>query len=157
MKEGDITDVQTIGEVVHPDYPEDLAIIAERLRLYPPGCLVLASDQGVQGYAVAHPYLFGQAPRLNVLLESLPARADTLHIHDLALLPHVRSGGLGAMAVGLLARQAELSGLTKMSLVAVGNSQRFWARHGFQALQQENTAAALSSYKGATLMVRVLA
>src|SRR6201994_4413876 len=89
----DLIAVENVGDAVHPDYPEDRDIIGERLRLYPEGCLVLDGEQGVRGYAVAHPWVFGRPPSLNTLLGQLPARADTFYIHDLALMPDAR--GLG--------------------------------------------------------------
>ncbi|MEJ1976896.1 MAG: hypothetical protein WDN49_13095 [Acetobacteraceae bacterium] len=55
-----------------PLYPEEPAVLAERLQLYPAGCLVLQVGQGIAGYAVSHPWLFGRPPALNARLEGLP-------------------------------------------------------------------------------------
>ncbi len=44
MTPGDLPAVLAIADVVHPDYPEDAAIFAERLALYPAGCRVLERD-----------------------------------------------------------------------------------------------------------------
>src|SRR5258708_5746286 len=99
MAQPDLPRVECVGDAVHPRYPEDAAIIPERLRLYPAGCLVLDGEQGITGYAVAHPWLFGQPPSLNTQLGHLPVRADTFYIHDLALMPTLRGAGLGMKAV----------------------------------------------------------
>jgi len=53
MAQPDLISVERVGDTVHPDYPEDAAIIAERLQLYPAGRLVLDGEQGIQGYTVA--------------------------------------------------------------------------------------------------------
>ena len=156
MAQHDFVSVERVGDAVHPDYPEDTIIIAERLRLYPAGCLVLNGDKGIQGYAVAHPWLFGRPPPLNTQLGQLPVRADTFYIHDLAITPEVRGGGFGTKAIDLFAHQAQLESFTSISLVAVGSSQRFWRKHGFEAIEQEATRTALATYEGAVFMARAL-
>lgn len=156
MAQPDLFSVERIGDLIHPDYPEDATIIAERLRLYPAGCLVLDGEQGIQGYTVAHPWLFGRPPPLNTQLERLPTRADTFYIHDLALMPEVRGGGFGAKAVDLLVQQAAIDAFRSMSLVAVGSSPRFWRRSGFQVIEQEATRTTLTTYEGAIFMARML-
>ena len=156
MAEPDLVEVECVGDSIHPDYPEDAAVIAERLRLYAAGCLVLEGQEGVQGYAVAHPWLFGRPPPLNTQLHRLPAQADTFYIHDLAIMPDVRGAGSGTKAVDLLANQAQLNAFTSMSLIAVGSSPRFWRRNGFEAIQQEANQQALATYDGALFMARML-
>ena len=156
MRQSDLVDVERVGDAVHPDYPEDATVIAERLRLYPAGCLVLEGEKGVMGYAVAHPWLFGHPPPLNTLLKCLPDQANTFYIHDLALMSEMRGGGVGTKAVELLADQAKRDALASMSLVAVGGSLRFWRRSGFQEAGQEVSPAALATYGGAIHMTRVL-
>ncbi len=156
MRVSDADDVERVGEIVHPDHPEDGGVLAERLRLFPPGCLVLEGERGVEGYAVAHPWRFGRPPKLNTLLGALPAGADTFYLHDLALLPAARGGRWGSAAVDRLAAVAETAGLRTLSLVAVGGSAGFWRRHGFAPVLQPDAAAALASYQGASFMAREL-
>ncbi len=156
MRAADLVGVERVADAVHPDHPEDAAVLAERLQLHPAGCLVLDGEQGIRGYAVAHPWRFGRPPPLNTPLGGLPARPDTFYIHDLALLPDARGDGAGASAVDLLARQAAAEGFTNISLVAVGGSQRFWRRNGFKVVEREETRAALASYGRADFMERVL-
>ena len=148
MTQPDLVGVESIGDAIHPDYPEDATIIAERLQMY--------GANGIQGYAVAHPWLFGQPPPLNKLLGQLPVQADTLYIHDLALTPKGRNGGFGTEAVDLLARQARREAFMSMSLVAVGSSPHFWRRNGFEATDPEATRTALATYKGSVFMKREL-
>lgn len=152
MTQADLGSVERVGDAVHLDHPEDATIIAERLRLYPAGCLVLDGDKVVQGYAVAHSWLFGQPPSLNTQLGQLPLRADTFYIHDLAITPDVRGGGAGTKAVDLLAHHARSASFTNISLVAVGSSPRFWRRSGFQVTKQGATPPALATYEGAVFM-----
>ena len=156
MTELDLASVERIGDVVHPDYPEDATVISERQRLYPAGCLVLDDEQGIQGYTVAHPWLFGRPPPLNTQLGGLPVRADTFYIHDLAILPGVRGRGFGRQAVDLLKRQAELDASKSLSLVAVGKSVGFWRTNGFELSEQDAIGTAVATYEGAVFMARVL-
>ena len=53
MLPADLSMTETIAEQVHPDYPEDPAVFAERLALFPAGCFML----GAVGYLIAHPWM----------------------------------------------------------------------------------------------------
>lgn len=143
MRAGDLPDVERIGAIVHPGYPERAAVPAERLRLFPAGCLI-ASCAGITiGYAIAHPGIIGQPPALDTLLGALPDGADCLYIHDVALLPDARGLRLGAAVVGILTAVAKDHGFACLSLTAVNNSADFWSRQGFCAAPIEKS---LTSY-----------
>jgi GNAT superfamily N-acetyltransferase len=131
MTETDLPDVERVGDIVHPDYPEHPSVFAERLHLYPSGCFVFDGESGIQGYAVSHPWLFGQPPKLNLQLGSIPADADTYYIHDVALLPALRKTGTGTEIVSRLLGHAERRLLASLTLVAVSGSMGFWQKHGF--------------------------
>ena len=128
MQADDLPAVNGIADRVHPAFPERPAIPAERLALYPNGCLVLERDGAVMGYAVSHPW-HGKPPALDTLLGQLPITPATYYLHDLALLPAAR--GNGAAAVAWLIRQAARENLATLSLVAVNDSVGFWQRQGF--------------------------
>lgn len=145
MGEGDLPAVGAIAARVHPDYPEDDAIFAERLRLYPAGCRVLDLDGRAAGYALSHPWVSGP-PRLNTLLGALPAAPVTLYIHDVALLPAARGCGAAPRLLGQLAELARTAGLTSLSLVAVNGSAAFWERQGFGLVRDPAVEQELRSY-----------
>lgn len=135
MEAGDLAQVVAIAEVVHPDHPEDRAVLAERRDLYPPGCLALEADgvgSALGGYALSHPWTFAAPPPLNGLVGALPVAPDTYYIHDVALLPSVRGRGEAAVIVAGLVARARAEGLDNLSLVAIGDAHGFWARHGFR-------------------------
>ena len=154
MRVGDLRAVERVAAAVHPGFPEDGAVFAERLRLYPAGCRVLAVGGTLEGYVIAHPWVFGGAPGLNTLVERLPEGADTLHLHDLAVTEGARGGGFGARVVEVLAAQAAAAGLWRMTLVAVGGSDEFWRGRGFVGVEAAGTK--LGSYGPAILMMRDL-
>ena len=151
MAAPDLRDVERVAAAVHPDHPEDAAVFRERMSLYPAGCFVLDGATGIRGYVLSHPWVFGRPPSLNTMLGKLPEAADTLYLHDLALLLPARAGGAGSRAVALIAERARGEGLATVSLLAVGRSPGFWQRHGFRAV---DLGVDLSSYGTATFMVR---
>ena len=152
MRAGDLLDVDRIGAIVHPGHPEREAVPAERLRLFPAGCLIAQPGDTVIGYAIAHPGIVGRPPALDTLLGTLPDGADCLYIHDVALLPDARGQQLGAAVVGILAAIANDNGFARLALKAVNKSADFWSRRGFAAT---SIGKSLASYgDDAIYMVR---
>ena len=157
MTPQDLMAVDAIAAEVHPNFPEDVAIPAERLRLAPAGCFVLAEDHAISGYVVSHPWHAFPPPKLNTLLGAIPERPESWYIHDLALLPAARGRGHAGALVEHLAARARDLGLPIMSLTAVSGSAPFWAGHGFVSQGGADFAAALASYGAdAAFMVRRL-
>jgi len=146
MSADDLAAVNAIADRVHPSHPEDEAVVAERLRLYPAGCCVLvAADGEVVGYVISHPWGKGQPPALNVLLGQIPVPATIYYIHDLALLPCARGGGAAAEIVTDLCRHAQHAGLVSVALIAVNGSTHFWQRQGF-TIATPGAGSKLASY-----------
>ncbi|MDP3546126.1 MAG: GNAT family N-acetyltransferase [Phreatobacter sp.] len=167
MTAADLAAVSRIAAAVHPDFPEDDAVFAERRELCPNGCRVLVhgngghSDgdrgDGLAGYVLSHPWLSGSCPPLNAHLGALPVAADTFYIHDLALLPSARGSGAAGAIVDQLRATARDAGFAHLSLVAVNNSGGFWRRQGFEAVDGPGLAAKLLSYgEDARLMMHRL-
>jgi len=157
MTPADVPAVMAVAEEVHPDYPEDAAIFAERLTLHPAGCLCLADPQGVAGYVLSHPWRLYDIPALNALLGAIPAGASAYYVHDLALLPRTRGTGAASEIVDRLADQALGSGFAAIALVAVNRSVGFWQRHGFRETHDVALDRKLASYDDAArYMTRTL-
>lgn len=157
LRPTDLAAVDRIGAIVHPAYPERAAVPAERLALYPEGCFATREGAAVVGYAIAHPGLIGRPPALDTLLGGLPAAADCLYLHDVALLPVARGGGRGAALVSRLVSLARREGLASLALVAVNRSVPYWTARGFQPLDRPTAELArkLASYGGdAAYLVR---
>jgi len=139
----DLAALVKVAEKVHPAFPEDDAVFAERMALAPGWCFALSDEKRLYGYVLSHPWREGPPPKLNSLLGALPAPAPVAYIHDLALLPETRGAGHGDAIVKRLILQAQSSGHQAMGLVAVAGSAPFWARHGFRPAA---SAASLASY-----------
>ena len=146
MSIADLPLVNKLAARIHPDYPEDDAVFAERLRLYPQGCRVLEGEHGLVAYIVSHPWRHLEPPPLNALLGALPFQPSTFYIHDLALAPQAQGTGAGARIVASLADHAAASGHSSMSLIAVNGSAGFWQRQGFQAVHDPLLESKLRSY-----------
>src|SRR5258708_37975276 len=151
MPPADLAQVEAIGELVHPAYPEAATVLAERLALYPQGCHVLAAGATLHGYAISHPWHDLLPPKLNQLLHALPDPAGCAYIHDVALLPAARGTGAGGSIVASLIAAAR--GMP-VCLVAVGRSVPFWARFGFAAAGDARTRTMLQSYGASAVFMR---
>lgn len=151
MAASDLDAVMAIAGRLHPDYPERRDVLAEKLTLFPAGCRILAAGGPAAGYAFAHPARAGMAPALDTMLQALPAGANALHVHDVALLPEARGGGRVGTLLDYLAGVARAAGLPQMTLVAVHGTVDYWRRLGFAP-----AAANVATYADATYMVRVL-
>jgi ribosomal protein S18 acetylase RimI-like enzyme len=158
MTAQDLVRVQSLADTIHANHPEDAEIFAERLHLYPQGCVVLEGGGRLIGYALTHPWHFGKPPALNSLLGVIPHDATTYYVHDVALLPEARGKGYAEQVAEKLAHHAEAAGFSNLSLVAVNNSQGFWERLGFRTRNVPCLEEKLLSYgPDAVLMVRELA
>lgn len=158
MRADDLEAVVEIARLSFPDHFEDRACFQNRLALYPRGCFVLAAAEGaVRGYLIAYPWRADAAPPLNTVIEGLPAEAEVIYLHDLALHPEGRGGGATTEIVERLAEQAAEDGWPAIALVAVNDAARFWARHGFEVRTPTGMARKLASYGAdARYMVRRL-
>jgi ribosomal protein S18 acetylase RimI-like enzyme len=156
MSPRDLPIVCEIAAIVHRNHPEDPEIFAERLQLYPEGCLMLECAGNPQGYVISHPWVLLQPPDLNTRLGAIPARPGTYYIHDLALLPGARGLGAAAKVVEMLIDHARSVKLPNASLVAVSGSTPFWQRCGFRPVDDLDLAEKLESYGTASYMVRAI-
>jgi GNAT superfamily N-acetyltransferase len=155
MSPADLPAALAVADIVHPRYPEDPVIFAERLALYPAGCLVLMQDEDRIGYIVSHPWRYGEPPALNSRLGALPLPPTTYYIHDIALLPQARGTGAARVVIAQLVDRAGALGLPNLSLIAVNDSVAFWQRHGFAVTPDPALDGKLRSYdESARFMAR---
>jgi hypothetical protein len=145
-----VKDLKTVNEIanaVHLNYPEDPNVFAERLTLFPRGCLVLEDNaKSIAGYAISHPWHYAKPPALDSLLGAIPAAPTTYYLHDVAILPEGRGNGASLRLMTRLAGLAD--GLPNISLIAVNNSKPFWLRQGFAIIEREELKPKLESYGG---------
>lgn len=130
MTAADLAGVMVVADAVHPGMPEDRVVFAERVALYPAGCLVLQMPDGeIAGYAISHPILSGEPPKLDSLLGAIGADAREYYIHDVALLPKLRGSGLAK--AGILRLLDHARAFDSVALISVYGTGEFWGRFGF--------------------------
>ena len=158
MRPTDIEAVVEVARLSFPDHFEDRACFQNRLALYPRGCFVLADGAApAKGYLIAYPWRADSAPPLNTVIEGLPAEPALIYLHDLALHPQARGGGVTGAVVERLVEQAAEDGWPAIALVAVNDAVGFWSRHGFAERESPGMAVKLASYgSDARYMVRDL-
>jgi GNAT superfamily N-acetyltransferase len=153
MQEGDLAAVMELAARVHPALLEAEAVFAERVRLFPVGCLVLDEAGAIGGYAVSHPSTRFAPPPLDTLLGALPEAPDDYYLHDFVLAPEMRGAGHAQSGVETLLREA--SGYPSTSLVSVYGTSDFWSRFGFRPAIRGGLQAKLAPYgPDAVYMVR---
>lgn len=133
----DLKDVERLATDSHPGLPEDIAVFAERLTLFPAGCSVLDQDGTVQGYIISHPILRDEPPDLNNMLGNIHKDADTYYIHDLVVANQLRGRGLAASGIVQALATAAREGFVRTCIISVYGTADFWSRYGFQ--RQEAT------------------
>jgi GNAT superfamily N-acetyltransferase len=155
----DLPAISAIAARIHPDLPESPEVFAEKMRLCPDGCLVLAAENETVGYGLSHPWMQHQIPPLDGVLETLPEDADCLYVHDVAVLPDFRGGGVARAYVVRIEGLARSSGIATLALVSVYATRSLWEHFGFRAVAADaELRAKLASYGGsATYMLRDLA
>ena len=126
-----IESLARIADKIHTDLPESDEVFAERVKLFPEGCLALMDDESdeLYGYAISHPIRRRQPPALNKLLGEIASDADQYYIHDIALLPEIRGHGLAQECIVKLLAIAQR--YTTTSLISVYGTGSFWGRFGF--------------------------
>tara|TARA_R110000824_G_scaffold390760_7_gene587712 strand:- start:15513 stop:15992 length:480 start_codon:yes stop_codon:yes gene_type:complete len=150
MRASDIPHADRIGEIVHPDFPEDIAVMKNRFALFPAGCFIAEQAETVFGYAISHPSRIGRPAPLNHVLKDLDDFPDCLFLHDVALTASSRGLGLGKSIVPHLVATARDYGFQSVGLVSVNNSRDFWLAQGFRIFEGDDLLAKkLATYEDA--------
>ncbi|KAF2741135.1 hypothetical protein EJ04DRAFT_481535 [Polyplosphaeria fusca] len=127
-----VKDLVRVADKIHPDLPESAEVFAERVKLFPDGCLGLFTSDSdhLCGYIVSHPIQRRHPPALDALLGQIAPGVDQYYVHDLAILPEVR--GKGYAQQGLEKVLAVAKGYATTGLVSVYGTAAFWGRFGFR-------------------------
>ncbi|CAM5624857.1 GNAT family N-acetyltransferase [Streptomyces fumanus] len=111
---------------------EGRAALQSRAAASPGTCFVLDVGGRTAGYLLALPYPEFRCPELG-RAEPAARTGGNLHLHDIVVAPALRRRGLGRLLLGRLTGTARARGDRRISLVAVGGSDRFWSARGFTA------------------------
>ena len=137
---------------------EGAEVFARRLAS-PANCsLVLERDGQVCAYLAAYRSALGKVTPLHGDFEAVP-QADTLYLHDMAVLPACAGQGLAQALLKSVWDHAMAQGLRHTALVSVQGSQTYWERHGYAQRPLVDAAQRdrLASYgAGAVYMARAM-
>jgi uncharacterized protein YecT (DUF1311 family) len=61
----DLPKMTEIAAWIHPDLPERPEVFAEKMRLFPEGCLMLCTGEAIVGYGIAHPWKLRRIPPID--------------------------------------------------------------------------------------------
>jgi len=151
----DAGEIGRLSRALVSAFPERDEVFAERVRLSPEGCHVLADGAEVVGYMISHPWRRFDPPTLDALVGALPVDVDCWLIHDLAVAPRARGAAHAAAMLQRVAELARAGGFAVLALVAVGDAQPYWRRQGFAAVDTADLRAKLAAYgEGAAYMER---
>ncbi|WP_046729361.1 GNAT family N-acetyltransferase [Streptomyces humi] len=114
---------------------EGKSALRSRADASPETCFVLDVGSRTAGYVLALPYPPFRYPDLGRAEESAVTarRSGNLHLHDLVVAERLRGRGLGRRLLDHLTLTAGARGFERISLIAVGHSERFWSARGFTA------------------------
>ncbi|KAK4114705.1 acyl-CoA N-acyltransferase [Canariomyces notabilis] len=125
----DVKGITQVADEVHRELPESEDVFAERVKLFPEGCLVLVNGEHICGYAISHPIRNGQPPALDSMLGTIASDADQYYIHDVSILPTLRGNGLASACINKLLEVGDKYSTT--CLISVYGTAKFWRRFGF--------------------------
>ncbi len=112
--------------------------LRSRALASPDTCFALDHGSRLAGYLLALPYPETRYPDLHSPEREPAATATTsrnLHLHDIVVAEELRQRGLARHLLDGLTAAARARGYERISLVAVGGSDRYWARRGYTADQ----------------------
>ncbi len=151
----DLSGIDRIAKIIHPDLPERIETFAEKIALSPDTCFVACDGKNIRGYAFAYPWRMNDMPPLDTIFQSLPKDSSVLFIHDVALLPSARGLGLVEALMKLLSAAGHKLHLEQMTLAAVYGSEEAWFRYGFRRSPMcEKLSQQASGYGSAVYMTR---
>lgn len=112
---------------------EERHALESRARSSPATCFVLDVERRPAGYVLALPYPMFRYPDLS-RAEDVVFHSRNLHLHDLVVAERHRGNGFARDLLHRLTTTARTKRYERLSLIAVGGSEAFWAANGFAAV-----------------------
>lgn len=132
----DWPEIMAVQQQCYPQIsPESLSVMQSKWHIGADFCRVAAvqTEGKVQpqlaGYALAHPYALGSAPKLEQILGRQTASA--LYIHDIAVAPSHHGHGIAAQLFQQLCELAQLHHCQTLHLVSLASAVNYWLKQGF--------------------------
>ena len=157
MQPGDLPAVMAIQREAYGDaYQESMQVLGDKLALAPQGCWLAECNGVAVAYVLSHPWHSVAPPPLHAPLHEVPSVPQCLFLHDLAVVPAARSGGVAARLLERVTDWAVTQRVSRIALVALASAAGFWGRQGFVPVTHSSVMPdSLSGYgAGALLMQR---
>lgn len=126
----DLTALLNLQQTAYPVLSESADAIASRLQ-QAGWCWGAEKNGELAAYLLTHPWPYEAPPAWNQILTSPLDTQGYFYIHDLALAASARGQGIAQQLIANAFETAQRKGLTQTRLIAVQNSQGFWAKQGF--------------------------
>ncbi|KAF2824181.1 hypothetical protein CC86DRAFT_354003 [Ophiobolus disseminans] len=141
LTSNDIDNHIYIADAIHPGLPESAEVFAERVKLFPEGCLALTDrdTDKIYGYAITHPIRYRQPPALDSFLGEVSPAANQYYIHDLTILPDFQGRGYAHECIEKLFMSANR--YATACLVSVYGTASFWTKYDFLPTDTDETMA----------------
>lgn len=148
MSPSDLPQVLRIqGECYDKGILESVDSFSAKLSAVPEFCFIALQGEKAVGYVISLPWAFGGIPALNGTEYTVPASADSLCIHDLAVAPTARKAGVARHLLEAVFDTARHQRYRQIFLVAVQGASSFWKCQGFEIMQaDEMLQRSLSAY-----------
>ena len=136
MLSEDLVEVFRIqSECFKADLAESNESIITKFRESSEYCFVAVKDSKILGYTLALPMRTGEILPLNDTEYTIPADADSIYLHDMAVSPSARKLGVAPALMNALFEVAKMKGFATTYLIAVSGAATYWSRHGFEAVE----------------------
>ena len=146
------TDLPSVWQVQCACYsnfdPETQASLGAKRAASPQSCFVAVRDNILLGYTIAMPWVLGVVPALNDPSCELPAQADCLYLHDMAITPTAAGQGVGQRLFEAVSDAGHKLELPKLALTAVSGAEGYWQRFGFVPVALPLSAEKVAQYGG---------
>src|SRR5690606_11912099 len=145
------SDLSAVSRIQRECYDESILesedSFSAKLSVSPDLCFVSVEGQGVVGYVISLPRVFGEIPYLHGASYSVPPDADSLCIHDMAVTHSARAVGAATQMLNIVLGTAAQMGYKRVFLVAIQGASSYWMRHGFEVVSAgESLRKDLSAY-----------
>ena len=157
MQPGDLPAVMGIQlQAYGAGYQESREVLGAKLALAPQGCWLAEYDGRAVAYVFSHPWHDSAPPPLHVPLEQIPSPSHCVFLHDLAVVPEVRSGGIAARLFQRVVDWASDQAMSRIALVALDSAVGYWQRQGFIPVKssQPSVLDGMSGYGGGALFMQ---
>ncbi len=133
MRSEDLPAVMEIEACCYTEIaPESKECLGAKFASSPSTCFVGCQGSEVIAFLIAFPINFESPPQLHASSCVVPNSADTLYLHDLAVISSQRRCGVGRLLINAFLANMKALKYSRASLIAVQNSTDYWKRHGFQ-------------------------